>query len=260
MNKGILLPKLALTGIWKNGIVYLPYILTTSFSVCVFFIFNCILHNKVMENVPHADYVMALMAIGIFLLGLILAPFLFYTNSFLIKRRKRELGLYSILGLEKKHIGIMMLIETLLIYVISLIVGLVTAVVFSKFVFLILLNVSGLPTDTHFTITMASFKTTMIFFGIVSLLNLFTNLFQVTKANPVELLRSSKQGEKESKHIGLFTILGIFFLGGGYTIATIAKLNGMIFLYFFLAVLFVVIGTYYLYTAGSIAFLRMIKN
>ncbi|MBN7772123.1 FtsX-like permease family protein [Clostridium aminobutyricum] len=260
MNTGTLLPKLALTGIWKNRMVYLPYILTTSFSVCVFFIFNCILHNKVMENIPHAMYVMVLLQIGIFLLGLILAPFLFYTNSFLIKRRKKELGLYSILGLEKKHISMMLLIETLLIYALSLLLGIVTAIIFSKLVFLILLNVSGLPIDTEFTVSMSSFKATMIFFGIVSLLNVLTNLFQVTRANPAELLRSPKQGEKEPKHLWIFSILGVLFLGSGYAIAAVAKLNGMIFLFFFLAVLFVVIGTYYLFTAGSIVFLRILKR
>lgn len=213
-----------------------------------------------MENIPHADYVMVLMQIGIFLLGLILIPFLFYTNSFLIKRRKKELGLYSILGLEKKHISVMMLIETLLIYAISLTLGIVTAIVFSKLVFLILLNISGLPTDTEFTITAASFKATMVFFGIVSILNVLTNLFQVTRANATELLQSPKQGEKEPKHLWLYTLLGILFLGGAYVLAAISKLNGMIFLYFFLAVLFVVIGTYYLFTSGSIALLKILKR
>lgn len=213
-----------------------------------------------MKNIPHADYVMVLMQVGIFLLGLILIPFLFYTNSFLIKRRKKELGLYSILGLEKKHISVMMLFETLLIYVISLTLGIVTAIVFSKLVFLILLNISGLPTDTSFTITIASFKATMVFFGIVSLLNVLTNLFQVTRANATELLQSPKKGEKEPKHLWLYTLLGIIFLGSAYVLAGVSKLDGNIFLYFFLAILFVVIGTYYIFTSGSIALLKILKR
>lgn len=260
MNKAIILPKLAVNGIRKNSIVYLPYILTTSFSICVFFIFNCVIKNDFLKNVPHAAYVMALLEIGKVLLGIILVPFLFYTNSFLMKRRKKEIGLFSILGLEKKHIGIMMLIETLFIYIISMIIGLITAVVFAKLAFLILLNVSGLPIDTTFSMTYGSFLSTFIFFGIVSFLNLVTNLFQVSTANPSELLSGSKKGEKEPKHLLIPTLLGVFFLGGGYYIALISKVNSMIFLTFFLAVFMVIVGTYFLFTSGSITFLRALKR
>lgn len=260
MNKAILLPKLAVTGIRKNSIVYLPYILTTAFSVCLFFIFNCIIKNDFLKNVPHAEYVRMLLEIGKVLLGIILVPFLFYTNSFLIKRRKKEIGLFSILGLEKKHIGIMMFIETLFIYIISMTIGLVTAVVFAKLAFLILLNACGLPVDTTFSMTFGSFLSTFLFFGAVSLLNLVTNLFQVTTANPSELLSGPKKGEKEPKHLWLPTLLGILFLGGGYYIALISKVDGMIFVTFFLAVFMVIVGTYFLFTSGSIALLRVLRK
>lgn len=260
MSKTILLPKMAATGIRKNGIVYFPYILTTAFSVCVFFIFSCIINNDFLKNVPHADYVWVLLQIGNGLLGIILVPFLFYTNSFLIKRRKNEIGLYSILGLEKKHIAFMMFMETLFIYIIAMLIGLITAVVFSKLVFLILLNVSGLPVDVEFTMPLNSFITTLIFFGCISLLNLGTNLYQVTKANPSDLLREPKKGEKQPKSLWISTMLGILFLGGGYWIAFVSKVDGMIFLNFFLAVFMVVVGTYFLFTSGSIALLRMLRN
>jgi len=260
MNKAILLPKMAVTGIKKNGIVYLPYILTTAFSICVFFIFNCIIKNDFLQNVPHATYLRVLLQVGNTLLGIILVPFLFYTNSFLIKRRKREIGLYSILGLEKKHIGIMMFMETLFIYIIAMTIGLITAVVFAKLAFLILLNVSGLPADIKFTMPVDSFKTTFLFFGAVSFLNLGTNLFQVTMANPSELLRGSKKGEKEPKHLWIPTLLGVLFLGGGYCIAVTSKVNSMIFVAFFLAVFMVIVGTYFLFTSGSIALLRFLKK
>ncbi len=260
MNKAILLPKLAVTGIRKNGIVYLPYILTTAFSVCVFFIFNCIIKNDFLKNVPHAAYVMALLEIGKVLLGIILVPFLFYTNSFLIKRRKKEIGLFSILGLEKKHIGIMMFMETFFIYIISMTIGLVTAVVFAKLAFLILLNACGLPVDTTFSMTLGSFLSTFLFFGAVSLLNLLTNLFQVTTANPSDLLSGPKKGEKEPKHLWIPTLLGVLFLGGGYYIALISKVDSMIFVTFFLAVFMVVVGTYFLFTSGSIALLRALRK
>ncbi|MCQ4935258.1 ABC transporter permease [Anaerotignum propionicum] len=260
MNKGIILPKMAFTGIRKNGIVYFPYILTSAFSVCIFFIFNCIINNEFLKNVPHAEYVWLLLQIGNVLLGFILIPFLFYTNSFLIKRRKKEIGLYSILGLEKKHIAIMMFLETFFIYMISMIIGLITAVVFAKLSFLILLNASGLPIDITFTMPVESFLLTFAFFGVVSFLNLGTNLFQVTRANPSDLLRDPQKGEKEPKHIWILALLGIVFLGSGYYIAVVSEINSMIFVNFFLAVLLVVIGTYFLFTSGSIVLLRTLRK
>lgn len=260
MNNLVLLPRMAINGIKNNKIVYFPYILTTAFSVCVFFIFNCIINNDIIQNLPHAAYAWMLLKIGNVLLGIILVPFLFYTNSFLIKRRKNEIGLYSILGLEKKHIGFMMLVETICIYLISMVIGLLTAVVFSKLAFLILLNASGLPVNVEFTMPIISFITAFIFFGAVSILNLFTNLFQVTMVNPSELLKGSKKGEKEPKHLWIPTILGLVFLGGGYRLALISKINGNIFTNFFLAVLMVIIGTYFLFTAGSIALLQGLRK
>lgn len=260
MNKAIILPKMAFTGIRKNGIVYLPYILTSAFSICVFFIFNCIINNKFLKDVPHGDYVWVLLQIGNVLLGIILVPFLFYTNSFLIKRRKKEIGLYSILGLEKKHIGFMMFMETFFIYITAMAIGLITAVVFAKLAFLMLLNASGLPVDITFTMPVFSFKVTFIFFGAVSLLNLGTNIFQVIRANPCDLLREPQRGEKEPKHLWIPTMLAVLFLGGGYWIAFISKIDSMIFSNFFLAVFMVVVGTYFLFTAGSIALLRALRR
>lgn len=260
MSKMIILPKMAATGIRKNGIVYIPYILTTAFSACVFFIFSCIINNDFLQNVPHAEYVWVLLQIGNVLLGIILIPFLFYTNSFLIKRRKNEIGLYSILGLEKKHIAFMMFMETLFIYIIAMAIGLITAVVFAKLAFLILLNACGLPVDVEFTMPLNSFIITLIFFGAISFLNLGTNLYQVTKANPSDLLREPKKGEKQPKSLFISTMLGILFLGGGYWIAFVSKVDGMIFMNFFLAVFLVVIGTYFLFTSGSIALLRALRS
>ena len=260
MNKAILLPKLAATGIRKNSIVYLPYILTTALSVCIFFIFNCIIKNDFLKNVPHAEYLRILLEIGKVLLGIILAPFLFYTNSFLIKRRKKEIGLFSILGLEKKHISIMMFMETFFIYIISMTIGLVTAVVFAKLAFLILLNACGLPVDTRFSMTLGSFLSTFLFFGAVSLFNLVTNLFQITTANPSDLISGPKKGEKEPKHLWFPTLLGVLFLGGGYYISLISKVDSMIFVTFFLAVFMVIVGTYLLFTSGSIALLRALRK
>lgn len=262
MNKTFfLLPKLAWNTIRKNSIVYLPYLLTTAFGVAVFFIFSTIIDNKMLQNVPNAAYAMMLLEIGKVLLGIILIPFLFYTNSFLIKRRKKELGLYSVLGLEKKHIGTMLVIESFIIYVASLALGFLSAMVFSKLIFLFMLRIAGLPTDVSFTMQASNFTGTMIFFGIVTMINLITNLWQVGMANPMELLKSGKQGEKEPKHPVLVCCIGVLTIGLGYFIcATTSLEGGYIFLQFPVAVLLVVIGTYCLFTTGIVLLLKIMKK
>lgn len=259
MSWTMLMPRLAVTGIRKNGTVYLPYIITSAFSVSVFFIFSCITGNPLLDTVPHAWYAALILEIGKMLLGVILIPFLFYTNSFLIKQRKKELGLYTVLGLEKKHVGIMMVFETVIIFLLSMAAGLLLSVVFGKLVFALMMKTCSLPVSTEFTMDWASVYRTAVFFAVVSVLNLVTNLYQVTMVNPAELLRASKKGEKEPKHLGLYSVVGVLFLGSGYHMAMTNRLDSMIFIRFPFAVIFVVMGTYFLFTSGSIFFLKTMK-
>ena len=259
-SKTVILPKLALVNLRKNTNIYLPYILTLAFMVAVFFIFDSISRNELMKTLPYAGYIQMLMIIGEVLLGIIIAPFLFYTNSILMKRRKRELGLYSILGLEKKHIGMMMCVETLFILAAAFVLGLCAAVLFSNVLFGALMKISGYAVKVHFSVKMASISTTFLYFVFVCGANLIVNLLQVSMANPTELLQTGKKGEKEIKHIAVPTILGLLTLGAGYFIAFTAKMDGFIFTNFFLAVFLVVIGTYFLITAGSISLLKSLKK
>lgn len=260
MKKGKLLPILAFMGVEKNYALYLPYIGVSIFSVFLYFTFGSILHHDIMGTLPRAAYVWMLMQIGYVLLAFILLPFLFYTNSFILKRRKRELGLYSILGMEKKHIGMIMFYEGLGLYVVTLVLGVIFGLVFSKLVFLILLNMTGLPVYTGFPFSKEAFFNTAKFFGIVYALNFISSLVQIGKANPIELLSGAKKGEKELKHIWLYTIAGLITLGYGYYIALTSKLDTYIFTNFFLAVFLVVIGTYFLLTSGSVALLNVMKR
>lgn len=260
MNKMRLLPKMAVNSILRNKVVYLPYILTMALAVAVYFNFSCIIGNQMLEHVPHAGYMLMLLAIGRALLAIILVPFLFYTNGFLIKRRKKELGLYTVLGLEKKHVGMMMIVETLCMYATAVLLGLIVSIAFSKFIFLVLINAAGMPKDAVFTMDIGSLVTTLTLFGFISALNLLTNLWQVTMTNPTELLRGGQKGEKEPKHLWLYTVLGILILGGGYYEALTAKIDSFVFIKFFFAVFLVVVGSYFLFTSGSIALLRGLKK
>ncbi len=261
MNKyTTLLPKMAVTNIRKNGSIYFPYIGVSIFAVFTYFVFDLILKNDIMYTLPKGAYALVLVQIGFALLGIIMVPFLYYTNSFLIKRRKRELGLYSILGLEKKHIGIMMFWESAVIYGIVVAAAVVLGLVFSRLVFLLLLNLAKMPVNVKFSISPAAIWDTVVFYAFVTGLNLLVNLVQVGKANPVELMSDARSGEKEPKRIGIFSLAGLLMLGAGYAMALKAQLDNKIFLDFFFAVLFVIIGTYLLFTSGSIAFLRFIKR
>lgn len=255
-----LMPKMAITNIRKNGSVYFPYIGVSIFAIFTYFVFDLILKNDIMYHLPKGMYTLILIEIGFVLLGLIMVPFLYYTNSFLIKRRKRELGLYSILGLEKKHIGIMMFWESAIMYLIVTAAAIAFGLLFSRLIFLLLLNLAKMPVNVEFTISPLAIRDTMIFYAFVMGLNLFVNLVQVGRANPVELMSDSRRGEKEPKRIGLWSLIGLAALGTGYWLALKARLESSVFTDFFLTVFLVILGTYYLFTSGSIAVLRLCRR
>lgn len=261
MNKHLsLLPRMAANNIRKNGSVYFPYIGASVFAMFTHFVFGLILKNDIMWKLPKGGYAVVIIQIGYVLLSLIMLPFLYYINSFLIKRRKRELGLYSILGLEKKHIGIMMFWESLFLYCMVAVGAIVLGLLFSRLIFLLLLNLAKMPVDVEFTVSPGAIVQTLVFYASVVCLNLFVNLVQVGKSNPVELMSDSRRGEKEPKRIGLWSLAGLAAMVFGYKMAINSRLESQVFTDFFLAVFFVVMGTYLLFTSGSIATLRLFKR
>lgn len=255
-----LLPRMAVSNIRKNASTYLPYIGVSIFAMFTYFVFDLILKNDIMYHLPKGAYTLILVTIGFVLLGLIMVPFLYYTNSFLIKRRKKELGLYSILGLEKKHIGIMMFWESLIIYFCVMAGAIILGLVFSKLIFLLLLNLAKMQVNVTFTVSPAAVTESLLFYAFITALNLTVNLIQVGKANPLELMGDSRKGEKEPRHILPLSILGTCTLAAGYHIAISSRLDSTVFTDFFLAVFLVIAGTYFLFTSGSIAVLRFLKK
>lgn len=260
MNKWKLLPHLAVKGILRNGRSYWPYVMAGTFSVFTFFVFSAIQDNDLTRTLPHSAYAWMMLVIGQVLLGIILMPFLYYAYSFLIRGRAGEIGLYSILGLEKRHIGIMLVCETALLYILVMAGGVIAGCVFSKLLFLILLKMSGLAVEAEFVFTRDAFVETAVFFGAVFGANLIYGLIRVGKARPVELLSGNKKGEKEPRWILLWGLLGLAFLGSGYATSIQSELDSRIFTDFFLAVFEVVLGTYLLFTSGSVLFLRALKR
>lgn len=259
MNK-IFYPKLALTNLKKNADTYVPYILTCIGSIIAFYSMISFYGNKGLDEMPGSTNLKTILFLGTIVIGIFSTIFLFYTNSFLIKRRKKELGLYSILGMEKKHIARVLFYETVVVTIVSLTLGLLGGILIGKLLYLLLLKLLHFTTPIQFYIDGRGLLITAGIFLAIFFLTLLTNFLQVKMANPINLLRGGEQGEKEPKSSWIVTLFGIISLGIGYGIALTVKSPIDAILLFFVAVIFVIIGTYALFTSGSIALLKVLKK
>lgn len=252
--------KLALTNIKKNGKTYFPYILTCICTIMMFYIMHFISVNDGLNRMSGGGELKIILNLGTYVIGFFSVIFLFYTNSFLIKRRKKELGLYNILGMEKKHIAKVLFWETFFVALTSMVMGLLWGIAVSKLMFLVLLKILNFEVALGFFVSTQSLVTTAVLFGFIFVLTLINNLRQIHLAKPVELLRGGQVGEKEPKTKWVLTLIGVLSLGAGYYIALTTE-NPIAALYmFFLAVILVMIGTWALFTSGSIALLKMLRK
>lgn len=252
--------KLAFGNLKKNGRLYLPYILAAIGIGAMFYIMLALTADEGIGKMPGAADLKMIMGLGCGVVMIFAVIFLFYTNSFLMKRRKKEFGLFHILGMEKRHIGKMMFWETCMVGFISIAGAAAAGVVLYKLVVLVLLRITGLEVPFGFTISASGIGNMAICFAAIFLATMLYNLVQVQKANAIELLHSANQGEKEPKTRWFLAILGVLALGGGYVIAIVTEDPLGALLMFFVAVLLVILGTYCLFTAGSIALLKIMRK
>ena len=250
--------KLAVTNLKNNRKSYIPYILASAFSVMMYFIMDNLYRNRSLVEKGSPLAIMLSYADAVLLIFSII--FLFYINSFLIKRRKKELGIYNILGMGKGHLGKMLFLESVITTVASIIGGILAGILLGKLVYLILLKILHMGGKIEYRISLASTGMTTILFGAIFILIFLYNLLQMKLSNPIELLRGGNTGEREPKTKWIMTIIGILCLAGGYSIALITKEPMAALGKFFIAVILVIIGTYALFMAGSIAFLKMLRN
>ena len=250
--------KLAVTNLKNNRKSYIPYILASAFSVMMYFIMDNLYRNRSLVEKGSPLAIMLSYADAVLLIFSII--FLFYINSFLIKRRKKELGIYNILGMGKGHLGKMLFLESVITTVASIIGGILAGILLSKLVYLILLKILHMGGKIEYRISLASTGMTTILFGAIFILIFLYNLLQMKLSNPIELLRGGNTGEREPKTKWIMTIIGILCLAGGYSIALITKEPMAALGKFFIAVILVIIGTYALFMAGSIAFFKMLRN
>lgn len=252
--------RLAKENLKKNKSLYLPYILTAIGMNAMYYIMQAITWDKGIEKMFGAEQLRMILELGCAVIAIFAVIFLFYTNSFLMKRRKKEFGLFNILGMEKRHIGKMMFWETLMIGAISVLCGLAVGIIFNKVMVLLLLRITHLEVSFGFSIYGKGLVSTAILFALIYAATLLYNLFQIQKAKPVELLKSESQGEAEPKTRGLLAVIGVVALAGGYYIAITTADPVEALMLFFVAVILVIIGTYCLFTAGSIVLLKMLRK
>lgn len=248
--------KLAVTNLKNNRKTYVPYIFTGVLTVMMFYIIDALSRGK---GITQDTLKICLQyATGVIVVFAVI--FLFYTNSFLIKRRKKEIGVYNILGMGKRHIARMMAVETILTAGISILGGLVFGIIFGKLMYLLLLKILHNSVDMQFSVNGTAIVQTVILFAGIFLLTYLYNILQIQLVNPVELLHGSNQGEKEPKSRWILVIIGVAALGNGYRIALTTEAPLEALLKFFIAVICVIIGTYALFIAGSIVVLKMLRK
>lgn len=252
-------PRLALVNLTRNSRFYGPYLLSCGAVAAMYYILRFLTWNEVIDTVRGAVYLQTMMAIGCFVVSLFSVVILLYANSFVMKRRQRELGLYNILGLEKRHIAAMCFWETLYCAAVSILGGVLAGVLLSRGMLWCAVTLLRLPVEVRFSISGKGILETAALFGGLFALTLAFNLVRLGRSRPIELLRGTSAGEREPKTKRLLAAVGVLTLGVGYFIALTTYDPVQALVKFFLAVLLVMIGTYCLFTAGSIALLKHLR-
>lgn len=252
--------RLAFTNLKKNKRSYIPFLVTAIITIILFFDMCMIMDNSGIKEMPGAGSLKSILGFGTVIVAIFACVFLFYTNSFLIKQRRKEIGLYNVLGMGKKELSIMMFWESLIIGGVSILMGIFGGIIFGRLMFLLLYKIIGYQTSLKYEVTGSSISTTLILFATIFFVAFLSNLIRVRKANPIELLHGGNVGEKEPRTKILLALFGVATIAAGYIMANIVENPIEAISVFFVAVLLVVIGTYALFIAGSIAFLKLLRK
>ena len=259
MHKGIF-SRLAKQNIRNNKSTYIPYMITCIFCIAMIYMMEFLRDCPTLDQaVRQADEVRMIVFTGEIVVEIFCIIFLIYSNSFLMKRRQKEIGLYNILGLERNHIGIVMFLETIITSIGSLAGGIAAGIIGSKLALLLLLKLLHIPSVLGFYISVKGIFTCLFMFGIIFLMILFLNLAKIHLSRPVELLRGNNTGEKEPVAKWLMALIGFICLGAGYYLAVTTESPIKAITIFLLAVILVMAGTYLLFTAGSIVILKFLR-
>lgn len=216
--------------------------------------------NPNMMNMIGGDVMQQILSLGIYVITVFAVIFLFYTNSFLIKRRKREFGLFNILGMEKKNLSIVIALESMIVFLVSMVLGIGIGILLDKAFYLLIAKMLNASIALGFYISYQSTVNSIILFLIIFVLMYLFSLIQINLSNPIELLHGDQHGEKEPKTKWLLALIGLICLGTGYYMSVSIQDPVTAFAFFMVAVILVVIGTYMLFTAGSIVILKLLRK
>lgn len=252
--------KLAATGISKNRKMYFPYLLTCICMVMMYYIVAFLCRSSTLQNMRGGDAVQQMLSLGVGVIGVFSVIFLYYTNSFLIRRRQREFGLYYVLGMGKRNLVKIMICETLLTAVVSIAGGLVLGILFSKLGELVITKLLGADISFDMQIDPRAIMSTLVLFVIIFALIMLRMLVFLWRSRPVEMLRSDKVGEKPPKGNWFFALAGIVLLGAAYYLAVTIEDPITALMWFFVAVIMVIVATYLLFIAGSVTFGRLLQK
>ena len=253
--------KFAVENIRKNSRLYIPRILTEAGLLGCFYILLTLALDKTLEKASGGAYLQIFMSIGTVVIGLLSFILIHYVNSFLMKRRKSEYGLYNVLGMEKRHVIKVLFSESLITSVLSVALGLVFGVTFYKLSSLLICKLlQTAPVTGFYYIEMKTLLIPAVIFFIFDLFAFISGSITIARLRPVQLLAGRKTGEKEPKIRWVLLVLGVLFLGAGYGIAIRTQSPLQAVGAFFYAVIFVIIGTYFLFVAGTTFVLKCLKN
>ena len=252
--------KLAAINIKKNSKMYIPYIIACICTIAMFYVFVELSFNSGLISLPGGYSIQQMLTVGLNVMAIFSVVFIFYTNSFLIKQRKKEFGLFNILGMEKRHIFKVLFFENIYVSFGTIVAGILSGMLLNKLMFLLLLKILNFEVKMGIEFSSNGFVYTTVLFCGIFILVLLNTMRQIYFSKPIELIREGNRGEKEPKNKWILSIIGVVFLGIGYYISItttdpLATVN-----LFFVAVISVCIGTYYLFTAGSITLLKVLRK
>ena len=255
-----LYPRLAWQGIRKNGKIYFPYLAACIFVVMVFYLIGFLSSDPVIREMEGGAQMQVVLSLGTAVMGVFSVIFLFYTNSFLMKRRKKELGLYHILGMDRKNIAFVLIWENLMTAGISLGTGLLGGILFSKLGQLAMIYLLNGKVDFSFSINFHVFILTLKTYGLIFLLLLAYRILQIFRTRPLDLLKSESLGERPPRANWISALLGAALLAAAYFLSVTTKEPVAIIWLFFVAVFMVIGATYLLFMAGSVTLCKILKK
>lgn len=252
--------RLALLSIKKNAKLYVPYIISCIGSVMMYYIIDFISVSETVSTIKGGSTLGALLSMGKFVVSAFAAIFLFYTNSFIIRRRNKEFGLYNVLGMDKKGIGRIIFFESALISSLSIAAGLILGIIFSKLAELLLLYIIKAEVSYSFSLPLSSVIYTVVIFAVIFTALLLRSILKVRVSGTDALLQSESSGEKAPKGNLFIGVCGVIILGAAYAISIFTKSPLSAISNFLIAVIMVIAATYILFMAGSVALCRVLRK